>query len=527
MAQQYLAQGGDPSADPGPLIDRFIQEMDQGAQGQTLQQMYSKGLTPDQVSQAYSTGSQSANLQGAIQYLNQNRGESGGYVPPEYQQYIDSGDITQSSTGDYTLSPKYNATMKGMVAQPLIGHQQQETNPGAFGFDPTRGFVTSPANLPESLGDRIGDIAPYAIAAAMGAGGMGLISAAGGGMGSLGNALFRTAGNAVLGKPFNPVSAATSLAGPAINATGFSLPGFGSGDYTSPTTDTSMADGGGDFSGFDPYYSPESGFAGLMPVGDGTYVDPSSGLIFDENGQSTGYTLNSDGTISGGGGYGGGDTGGGPSGGGIGGLVSSGLGAAGKFLGGMTPGQIAGLAGGVGAALYGMHNTSNAANQVGAAADKQAQSNLDLARTQSFLNNPNMVTPYGTSTYVMGPDGRPTLTQQLSPAEQAKLTATEQFQQGQLGIANSALPRLQQMFSQPFGLAGAPIQGFDPKYGIGSVQTDANFSGAPAMPGTGDAARIQAQNAAYANQTQYLDPQWAQKKSDLTSQLANQGITPG
>jgi hypothetical protein len=37
----------------------------------------------------------------------------------------------------------------------------------------------------------------------------------------------------------------------------------------------------------------------------------------------------------------------------------------------------------------------------------------------------------------------------------------------------------------------------------------------------------QGQNAAYAAQTQYLDPQFSQQKESLDAQLANQGITPG
>lgn len=40
-------------------------------------------------------------------------------------------------------------------------------------------------------------------------------------------------------------------------------------------------------------------------------------------------------------------------------------------------------------------------------------------------------------------------------------------------------------------------------------------------------AQQQGQNAAYAAQTQYLDPQFSQQQESLSAQLANQGITPG
>lgn len=46
-------------------------------------------------------------------------------------------------------------------------------------------------------------------------------------------------------------------------------------------------------------------------------------------------------------------------------------------------------------------------------------------------------------------------------------------------------------------------------------------------PQAAQQAQQQGQNAAYASQTQYLDPQFSQQKESLDAQLANQGITPG
>jgi hypothetical protein len=176
-----------------------------------------------------------------------------------------------------------------------------------------------------------------------------------------------------------------------------------------------------------------------------------------------------------------------------------------------------------------------------AAAASQGAANKETAIAQANLNNPNMVTPYGTSTYT-GPDdgsGRGTLTQVLSPAEQAKLDASNAIQQQSLGILSGDMPNIQSALSGPFGMAGAPIQGYDPKYAIGTTKTDANlgaggpiqsglnFAGSPGLVGTDPATRQAIANATYQQGAQYLDPQFAQEQSDLTSKLANQGITPG
>lgn len=55
-----------------------------------------------------------------------------------------------------------------------------------------------------------------------------------------------------------------------------------------------------------------------------------------------------------------------------------------------------------------------------------------------------------------------------------------------------------------------------------------DFSGLPSMPTTTDqTGRDQMTNAVYDQQARYLDPQFSQGQSDLTSRLANQGIMMG
>lgn len=177
------------------------------------------------------------------------------------------------------------------------------------------------------------------------------------------------------------------------------------------------------------------------------------------------------------------------------------------------------------------------------AAQAQGQANLDAAIASSNLSNPNMVTPFGTTTFTPGatPSDRPTETQVLTPAGQQQLDTTNAIKQGSLDILNTDMPNIAGALSGPFGLAGGPMVGLDPTYapGAGAVQTNANlgaagpmqsglnFAGAPGMPVADDATRQAVSNAIYQQGSQYLDPQFAQQQNDLDTSLANQGITQG
>src|SRR6185369_4194387 len=99
------------------------------------------------------------------------------------------------------------------------------------------------------------------------------------------------------------------------------------------------------------------------------------------------------------------------------------------------------------------------------AAVAQGAANKETALAQSLLNNPNIIGPYGSQIY-SGPEdgtGRGTVTQTLSPAEQAKLDATGRIEQGGLGILESNLPGIQAALSGPFGLQGAAKTDYDPR----------------------------------------------------------------
>ena len=155
-----------------------------------------------------------------------------------------------------------------------------------------------------------------------------------------------------------------------------------------------------------------------------------------------------------------------------------------------------------------------------AAANAQGAANQATAVTSNIMNNPNQVTPYGTSTWsppTGNPDDRGTVTQTLSPDEQSKLNLSNQAQIYSLGQLNTALPSLLKSLGG-FNLGpGAPSGTFDPAFNPGrsykldsgintapGLQTGLNFSGAPGIPDASNAADKQAQDAAYAQQTQYL-----------------------
>jgi hypothetical protein len=122
-------------------------------------------------------------------------------------------------------------------------------------------------------------------------------------------------------------------------------------------------------------------------------------------------------------------------------------------------------------------------------ANQQAQVGRENVDRQTTQNRPNQSTPYASTQWGVGPDGRPT--QQVG------------FN-GPLAGANTALQeQFASNMAKPFSLSHLP-----------SV-------------GTGDEARQQASNAAYQQAASRLDPQWQQRESQNRSRLLNQGLTEG
>jgi hypothetical protein len=168
----------------------------------------------------------------------------------------------------------------------------------------------------------------------------------------------------------------------------------------------------------------------------------------------------------------------------------------------------------------------------------QGQANKDTAVAQARLNNPNIYNPYGSQVY-SGPDdgsGRGTLTQTLSPAEQAKLDAQNQAQLGLAGILNKSIPNIDKVLSSPFGLSGSAVEGYVPGTEPGRAQTSADwasagpvqkgldFSGVSGIPRADAGVRDLVSQSMYDQGAHFLDPQFKQQQQQLDSTLANQGI---
>lgn len=87
---------------------------------------------------------------------------------------------------------------------------------------------------------------------------------------------------------------------------------------------------------------------------------------------------------------------------------------------------------------------------------------------------------------------------------------------------------LQGLINNAMGAAGNSTgQTQSSIYGLGGVNSQLANLGSQINPQAAQDANTQGREAAYAAQTQYLDPQFKQGQSSLESQLANQGLTPG
>lgn len=133
------------------------------------------------------------------------------------------------------------------------------------------------------------------------------------------------------------------------------------------------------------------------------------------------------------------------------------------------------------------------------AAKEQGAANLEAAKASGRINNPNVISPYGTQQVTWDGD-TPTLTQTFSPSQQAL------FDQ-------SNATKLQ--LSQLSGQGATALQGV--------VGKGVDFSGAPAAPGDYSTLRNQTIDAMMARPKEDYARAVDQKQSDLIAA----GIRPG
>jgi len=172
------------------------------------------------------------------------------------------------------------------------------------------------------------------------------------------------------------------------------------------------------------------------------------------------------------------------------------------------------------------------------AAVDQGAANVETARVQSKLSNPNIYTPYGTQLVSYNGD-TPTITQSLTPAAQKTLTEQQnvQSQLAQLGSKGTQLagnvldkpfafggPAVQTSFNQGGPLQSAPSAG---QYGLAqggvnapNLTSSLDLSGVAKMPVN---AGMTGQQAIMSR----LEPSLQKNRVSTETQLINQGLRPG
>lgn len=173
-------------------------------------------------------------------------------------------------------------------------------------------------------------------------------------------------------------------------------------------------------------------------------------------------------------------------------------------------------------------------------ANAQTASNIDTANAQAALNHSNQITPWGSQIWTQGPknsDGTSSWTSTISldPSQQSLLDSNNQISQilAQLGIKQAGA--VGSALDKPVDFGAAPAVQNNPltssvassmPTGYGGVQTQLDTSKVPGLVG-GDALNDAAkrnQQAAYNQQSAYLDPQYKNQQGDLENKLVQQGI---
>ena len=134
------------------------------------------------------------------------------------------------------------------------------------------------------------------------------------------------------------------------------------------------------------------------------------------------------------------------------------------------------------------------------AAVAQGAANKEAAIAGAQQNNPNVVGPYGTQTWTDPATGRPTVTQTLSPEQQALLDQ-QNLNKGLMGDLGT------QGITSAQGIIGTPV----------------DFSGQPATPGSYETTRENVINAMMS----HADEDYGQQTEQANSDLIAAGIRPG
>lgn len=153
-----------------------------------------------------------------------------------------------------------------------------------------------------------------------------------------------------------------------------------------------------------------------------------------------------------------------------------------------------------------------------ALANAQADASIRAAQATAWLNRVNQTGPMGASFWTppADPSGQWSQTTTLSPQEQALLSGAQ-------GVAGSAIGQLG-MPNLRYGIDQATLQTSLPN--AGGIQKSLDLSGVQPIPTADNAAYNRAVDSTYGQFTSRLDPQWNQQRTQLETQLANQGVVP-
>ena len=162
-----------------------------------------------------------------------------------------------------------------------------------------------------------------------------------------------------------------------------------------------------------------------------------------------------------------------------------------------------------------MGKGADAPNVVGAARETGRQARW-LNAQQTAANRPDQFNAWGSNQTTWTPtynpvtgevENRPTQTETLAPGLQASLQSQMNIGQGRSALAEGAMARAWDDFSNPFDWSQ-----------YGDVQ---QFNYNP------DQMRLRAEDAAYQRSTNRLDPAWEARETALRERLGNQGLRPG
>jgi len=142
------------------------------------------------------------------------------------------------------------------------------------------------------------------------------------------------------------------------------------------------------------------------------------------------------------------------------------------------------------------------------AAQAQGAANVETARVQGRMNNPNIVGPLGGQTVTFGENDQPTVTQNLTPTAQSTLESQQRVQQALANLGEQGLGTAREVLATKF----------DPN--LPDIQTRVNTSNIAKMP-------VNAGTTGQEAIMSRLAPQLEKSDAATRQRLINEGLVPG